>query len=149
MLPPDYFSHSTKPQVRMEGCHRLALSSLLLSVVSAPTIPNAASEPNAESPKALSQLVVLTPAAMGSSTMTSSTSSWANPLELAKIYATDTLEDWNKTLEQYKTVAGNNLSKAYITSPMVALEPSVAVESIAATPLTASIVTTNAKSYCL
>ncbi|AJS60875.1 hypothetical protein [Paenibacillus sp. IHBB 10380] len=82
---------------------KLALSALLVSAIAAPTVTNAASEPKTVSPEALSK-VVTTPAA-NVLTTTFIMSSWANPLELVTTYSPNSLEDWQKTLEQYKKVA--------------------------------------------
>jgi hypothetical protein len=106
---------------------KLALSALLVSAVAAPTVTNAASEPKTVSPEVLSK-VDTTPAANVLAT-TFIMSSWANPLELVTAYSPNTLEDWKKTLEQYKKVAGEpNNMLSFIEMDKANIEPDQAFE---------------------
>ncbi|MEC0090497.1 hypothetical protein [Paenibacillus macquariensis] len=93
---------------------KVALSALLVSAVAVPTVTNAASEPKEVSPKVLSKTITTAPAVTNVlATTTTVASSWANPLDLAKTYAPTTLEDWKKTLEQYKKVVGETSNVQY------------------------------------
>ncbi|OAB27056.1 hypothetical protein PMSD_24070 [Paenibacillus macquariensis subsp. defensor] len=109
---------------------KLALSAVLVSAVAVPTVTNAASEPKAVSPEATSKTVTTVSGNKVLATGTTVASSWANPLELVKTYAPTTLEDWKKTLEQYKKVAGNDLSGIYKATKMVSAEPAVSGEAM-------------------
>ncbi|OAB42240.1 hypothetical protein [Paenibacillus glacialis] len=109
---------------------KLALSAVLVSAVAVPTVTNAASEPKAVSPEASSKTVTTVSGNKVLATVTTVASSWANPLELVKTYAPTTLEDWKKTLEQYKKVAGNDLSGIYKATKVVSAEPAVSGEAM-------------------
>ncbi|WP_438348154.1 hypothetical protein ACP8HI_21330 [Paenibacillus sp. FA6] len=135
---------------------KLALSGLLVSAVVAPTMTNAATgvpkEVSATVMKAASVSKELSPKDLSqvdtiSATLTTVASSWTNPLELAKIYAPNTLKEWEKTLEQYKAVVGESSLPFVIDMEMAGIEPDqafevnigelTAVESTMATPLVA------------
>lgn len=88
---------------------KLALSALLMSAVAAPTAVNAASGANDQSAKTTAAAVV-TPATKGSIATQVAILDWADPLELAKTYAPNTLEDWKKTLDQYYKAAGFSIT---------------------------------------
>ncbi|CAH1058204.1 hypothetical protein [Paenibacillus pseudetheri] len=88
---------------------KLALSALLVSAVAAPTAVNAASGASDQSAKTTAAAVV-TPATTGSITTQVAILDWADPLELAKTYAPNTLEDWKKTLDQYYKAAGFSIT---------------------------------------
>ncbi|UVI30660.1 hypothetical protein [Paenibacillus spongiae] len=90
---------------------RVALSSaLLLSTVAGPAISNAASTKPAEIQAA--QKKASHPFADLTKTI-SVVDSFTNPLDVAKKYAPDTLEDWTKTLDRYEKTVGKNLTAAY------------------------------------
>ncbi|OAB44869.1 hypothetical protein [Paenibacillus antarcticus] len=124
---------------------KLALSALLVSAVAVPTVTNAASEPKDASPKVLSKAITSAPATSVLASVTTVASAWADPLELASTYAPTTLEDWKKTIEQYKKVVGETNSVHYSIDmdkagikldqafELASLEPT-AVEIISATP---------------
>jgi len=109
---------------------KVALSALLVSAVAVPTVTNAASESKEVSLRVLSKTITTTSATNVLATVTTAASSWADPLDLAKTYAPTTLEDWKKTLEQYKKVAGNDLSGIYKATKMVSAEPAVSGEAM-------------------
>ncbi|MEK4234369.1 hypothetical protein [Paenibacillus sp. FSL H7-0714] len=88
---------------------KLALSALLVSAVAAPTAVNAASGANDQSAKTTVAAVV-TPANSGSLSASLISFDWVDPLELAKTYAPNTLEDWKKTLDQYYKAAGFSIT---------------------------------------
>ncbi len=88
---------------------KLALSALLVSAVAAPTSVNAASGASDQSAKTTAAAVV-TPATTGSIATQVAILDWADPLELAKTYAPNTLEDWKKTLDQYYKAAGFSIT---------------------------------------
>ena len=88
---------------------KLALSALLVSAVAAPTAVNAASGANDQSAKTTAAAVV-TPANSGSLSASLISFDWIDPLELAKTYAPNTLEDWKKTLDQYYKAAGFSIT---------------------------------------
>ncbi|MEK3750905.1 hypothetical protein NYE25_22205 [Paenibacillus sp. FSL E2-8871] len=88
---------------------KLALSALLVSAVAAPTAVNAASGANDQSAKTTTAAVV-TPANSGSLSASLISFDWVDPLELAKTYAPNTLEDWKKTLDQYYKAAGFSIT---------------------------------------
>lgn len=88
---------------------KLALSALLVSAVAAPTAVNAASGANDQSAKTTAAAVV-TPANSGSLSASLISFDWVDPLELAKTYAPNTLEDWKKTLDQYYKAAGFSIT---------------------------------------
>jgi len=88
---------------------KLALSALLVSAVAAPSAMNAASGAQDHSAKTTAAAVV-TPAASGSISVKLTNIDWADPLELAKTYAPNTLEDWKKTLDQYYKAAGFSIT---------------------------------------
>ncbi|AIQ21596.1 hypothetical protein NSQ90_01195 [Paenibacillus sp. FSL H7-0737] len=87
---------------------KLALSALLVSAVAAPTAVNAASGANDQSAKTTA--AVVTPANSGSLSASLISFDWVDPLELAKTYAPNTLEDWKKTLDQYYKAAGFSIT---------------------------------------
>lgn len=88
---------------------KLALSALLVSAVAAPTAANAASGANDQSAKTTAATVV-TSASKGSISTNVTILDWVDPLELAKTYAPNTLEDWKKTLDQYYKEAGFSIT---------------------------------------
>lgn len=88
---------------------KLALSALLVSAVAAPTAVNAASGANDQSAKTTAAAEV-TPANSGSLSASLISFDWVDPLELAKTYAPNTLEDWKKTLDQYYKTAGFSIT---------------------------------------
>jgi hypothetical protein len=90
---------------------KLALSALLVSAVAAPTAVNAASGANDQSAKTTAAAVV-TPANSGSLSASLISFDWVDPLDLAKTYAPNTLEDWKKTLDQYYKAAGFSITAA-------------------------------------
>lgn len=89
---------------------KLALSALLVSAVAAPTAANAANKSMDESPKATASAMIASTASQ--SVTAKAIGFWADPLEMAKTYAPNTLEDWKKTLEQYNKLTGLTLSVA-------------------------------------
>lgn len=97
---------------------KLALSALLVSAVAAPTAVNAASGANDQSAKTTAAAVV-TPATKGSMDTKVTILDWTDPLELAKTYAPNTLEDWKKTLDQYYKAAGFNITAVSEVVPSV------------------------------
>ncbi|MNO60098.1 hypothetical protein D3C76_507010 [compost metagenome] len=102
---------------------KLALSALLVSAVAAPTAANAASEVKDQSAKS-TKAAVVTPATNGALSVTLTKMDWVDPLELAKTYAPNTLEDWKKTLDQYYKNAGFSVTAA------TELVPSQLVEGV-------------------
>ncbi|MDH6370690.1 hypothetical protein CA600_05040 [Paenibacillus sp. VTT E-133280] len=90
---------------------KLALSALLVSAVAAPTAVNAASEAKDQSAKS-TKAAVVTPATSGALSVTLTKMDWVDPLELAKTYAPNTLEDWKKTLDEYYKNAGFSVTGA-------------------------------------
>lgn len=97
---------------------KLALSALLVSAVAAPNAVNAASGANDQSAKTTAAAVV-TPATKGSMDTKVTILDWTDPLELAKTYAPNTLEDWKKTLDQYYKAAGFNITAVSEVVPSV------------------------------
>ena len=91
---------------------KLALSALLVSAVAAPTAANAATKSKDESQKLTASTAALVTPANGFTPLSITLSVWAEPLKLAETYAPNTVEDWKKTLEQYKKVSGLSLSIA-------------------------------------
>jgi len=120
---------------------KVALSALLVSAVAAPTVTNAASEPKEVSPKVFSKTITTASATNALATVTTVASIWANPLELAGTYAPTTLEDWKKTLEQYKKVVGETNSVQYsIDMDKAGIKPDQAFEIATLDPMAVEII---------
>lgn len=93
---------------------KLVLSALLMSTVAAPAVTNAASVPEETNPTAVTQ-GTSAPAAKVLTISMSTASRLADPLELAKTYAPNTLEEWEKTLEQYRKIVGEKSGISFVT----------------------------------
>jgi len=108
---------------------RFALSTaLLMSAVAGPAISNAA-EPAAPAP--LQTLHKLSDTVLNVDGI-SIISSFTNPVDLAKKYAPDTVEEWTKTLADYEKTIGAHVNTLY------SVIESVPVDSAESTTLPAS-----------
>lgn len=91
---------------------KTALSAVMLSAVASPAITHADSEPKTETPevKIQAEATVKAKADKDGKSGLIIISKMIDPVELAKQYAPETVEDWQKTLEQFKkTVIPQNV----------------------------------------
>ncbi|GAB6991983.1 hypothetical protein [Paenibacillus pini] len=93
---------------------KMALSAMMLSAVVAPVVTNADSAPKDVLPMANSKAAAVTSATVASQAVVTISSDMANPMELVKTYAPNTLEEWQKTLDQYKKLARDTSYQAFI-----------------------------------
>ncbi|WP_339318014.1 hypothetical protein [Paenibacillus sp. FSL R10-2734] len=108
---------------------KLALSALLVSAVAAPTAVNAASGAKDQNAKTTAA-AVLTSASKGSMDTKVTILDWTDPLELAKTYAPNTLEDWKKTLDQYYKAAGFSITAVSEVVPSEQAEGAIFTKNI-------------------
>ncbi|MDF2924585.1 MAG: hypothetical protein K0R57_3499 [Paenibacillaceae bacterium] len=112
---------------------KTALSALLLAAVASPATVNAADTP-LRSPASLT----LTAPAPTASAVASSTTAvnalkpFADPAELAKTYAPDTVEDWTATLARYKEEAGKFKSAAPVVYQIEMIDKNMIIQSSSA-----------------
>lgn len=88
--------------IRNAWFKKVVASALLMSAVAAPVVTNADAVERPKLPSDVPAKVAALPAVKE----TGITSAVTDPLELAKKYAPDTVEDWKQTLEHLKKAAG-------------------------------------------
>ncbi|MBP1993916.1 hypothetical protein [Paenibacillus eucommiae] len=127
---------------------RAAMSALLLSAVASPVIANASNVSNVQKLTDLGPLPSsISTQIDGKTASLAVVSSFDNPLELAKIYAPDTVNDWKNTLDKYEKLSGIKTSNVYGTLeavPAVLMEKGANNETTSPDAKIASAVITSA-----
>ncbi|MFX3635908.1 MAG: hypothetical protein ACE3L7_28440 [Candidatus Pristimantibacillus sp.] len=102
---------------------RVVLSSaLLMSTIAGPAISNAATTSKNTENQTLLKTISIASKEANQDQSFSIINSFTNPLDLAKKYAPDTLEDWKKTLDQYDKTIGSTVNISYTLSEATAID---------------------------
>jgi hypothetical protein len=99
---------------------RLALSTLLLSAVASPVMANAATSPDAKASTPAQKTITLQKD--GNQEFTSFAIVMTNPLDLAKTYAPDTVQDWKTTMDKFDKLAASKFTKMTASAAVSAPE---------------------------
>ncbi|OPA75243.1 hypothetical protein BVG16_21840 [Paenibacillus selenitireducens] len=99
---------------------RLALSTLLLSAVASPVMANAAENSEAQASTPTMKAIALQKD--GNTKFAPFAIMLSNPLDLAKTYAPDTVQDWEATLDKFDKLASSKFTKMTASTTVSATE---------------------------
>ncbi|MEC0241173.1 hypothetical protein P4H66_15075 [Paenibacillus dokdonensis] len=101
---------------------RTALSALMFSAVAAPAVTNADSSSKTETSAVKTLAAITVPAKDSNNVQGIMITKISDPLALAKKYAPETVEDWQKTLDQFRKTFASEMMKDVVIGKAQMLE---------------------------